>query len=116
MTRNDNDDLQLNARVTWQPFGDVKYSEGDFDSTDKPLFAIAAQYESNEFPIAAAGATPAHAVDRTIVGGDVVFKYKGFFLFGELFQREQRPQQQPLRLRRRGVQRAGRLLHHPAEV
>lgn len=89
VTRNDNDDLQLNARLTWQPFGDVKYSEGDFDSTDKPLFAIAAQYESNEFPIAAAGTTPAHAADRTIVGGDVVFKFKGLFLFGELFQREQ---------------------------
>ena len=88
VTRNDNDDLQVNARVTWQPFGDVKYSEGDFDSTDKPLFAIAAQYEANEFPIALAGTTPAHADDRTIVGGDAVFKFKGFSLFGELFQRE----------------------------
>jgi phosphate-selective porin OprO and OprP len=87
-SRNDNDDLQMNARLTWQPFGDVKYSEGDFDSTDKPLFAIAAQYESNEFPIAAAGSTPAHADDRAIVGGDVVFKFKGFSIFGELFQRE----------------------------
>ena len=88
VSRNDNDDLQMNARVTWQPFGDVKYSEGDFDSTDKPLFAIAGQYESNEFPVAAAGTTPAHADDRTIVGGDVVFKFKGFSVFGELFQRE----------------------------
>lgn len=88
VTRNDNDELQMNARVTWQPFGDVKYSEGDFDSTGKPLFAIAAQYESNEFPIAVAGSTPAHADDRTIVGGDVVFKFKGFSVFGEIFQRE----------------------------
>ncbi len=88
VSRNDNDDLQMNARVTWQPFGDVKYSEGDFDSTDKPLFAVAAQYESNEFPTAASGSTPAHADDRTIVGGDVVFKFKGFSVFGELFQRE----------------------------
>jgi phosphate-selective porin OprO and OprP len=87
-TRNDNDDLQLDARLTWQPFGDVKYSEGDFDSTTKPLFAIAAQYESNEFPIAAAGSTPAHADDRTIVGGDAVFKFKGFFVFLDYYQRE----------------------------
>jgi len=83
--RNDNDKYQTNARLTWQPFGDVKYSEGDFDSTDKPLFAIAGQYESNERPIAAAGTTPAHTADREIVGGDVVFKYKGFFLFAEVF-------------------------------
>jgi phosphate-selective porin OprO and OprP len=88
VSRNDNDDLQMNARLTWQPFGDVKYSEGDFDSTTTPLFAIAAEYEANEFPIAAAGSTPAHADDRTIVGGDVVFKFKGFSAFAELFQRE----------------------------
>lgn len=85
VSRNDNDKYQVNARLTWQPFGDVRYSEGDFESTDKPLFAIAAQYESNERPVAAAGTTPAHAADREIVGGDVVFKYKGFFLFGEIF-------------------------------
>ncbi|MGH7339495.1 MAG: porin, partial [Candidatus Rokuibacteriota bacterium] len=85
VSRNDNDKYQTNARLTWQPFGDVRYSEGDFESTDKPLFAIAAQYESNERPVAAAGSTPAHTADREIVGGDVVFKYKGFFLFGEYF-------------------------------
>jgi hypothetical protein len=88
ISRNDNDDLQLNARLQWAPFGDPKYSEGDFDSTDKPLFAVAAQYEANEFPIAAAGAVPAHADDRTIVGGDAVFKFKGFSVFGEFFDRE----------------------------
>jgi hypothetical protein len=85
VSRNDNDKYQTNARLTFQPFGDVKYSEGDFESSAKPLFAIAAQYESNERPIAAAGSTPAHTADREIVGGDVVFKYRGFFLFGEIF-------------------------------
>ncbi len=85
VSRNDNDKYQTNARLTFQPFGDVKYSEGDFESTDKPLVAIAAQYESNERPIAAAGTTPAHSADREILGGDVVFKFKGFFLFGEFF-------------------------------
>ncbi len=88
VTRNDNDDLQKNARLTWQPFGDVKYSESDFDSSSKPLLAIAVNYEANEFPIAAAGTTPAHADDRTIVGGDVVFKFKGFSAFFDLYQRE----------------------------
>ena len=85
VSRNDNDKYQTNARVTWQPFGDVKYSEGDFDSTGTPLFAVAGQYESNERPVAAAGSTPAHTADREIVGGDVVFKFKGFSLFGEIF-------------------------------
>jgi len=88
VTRNDNDDLQLNARLTWQPFGDVKYSEGDFESTTKPLFAVAASYESNEFPIAAAGSTPAHADDRSIVEGDAVFKFKGFSAFYDLYKRK----------------------------
>ena len=86
--RNDNDDLQINARVAWQPFGDVKYSESDFDSAGTPLFAVAASYEANEFPIAAAGTTPAHADDRTIVALDAVFKYKGFSVFAEQFDRE----------------------------
>lgn len=85
VSRNDNDKFQYNARLTWQPFGDVKYSEGDFESSDRPLFALAGQYESNERPVAASGTTPADSADREIVGGDVVFKYKGLFVFGEFF-------------------------------
>jgi hypothetical protein len=85
VSRNDNDKYQYNARLTWQPFGDVKYSEGDFESSDRPLFALAGQYESNERAVAAAGTTPADSADREIVGGDVVFKYKGLFVFGEFF-------------------------------
>ncbi|HBL28760.1 MAG TPA: hypothetical protein DD490_18150, partial [Acidobacteria bacterium] len=87
VSRNDNDDLQLNARLAWQPFGDVKYSESDFESTDKPLFAIGLGYEASARPVALAGTTPAHENDQTITGADVSFKYKGFSLFGELFQR-----------------------------
>ena len=82
VSRNDNDKYQINARATWQPFGDVKYSEGDFESTTKPLFALSGQYESNDRH----GATTADDVDREIVGGDVVFKYKGFSAFAEIFQ------------------------------
>lgn len=85
VSRNDNDKFQYNARLTWQPFGDVKYSEGDFDSTDRPLFALAGQYESNERAVAASGTTPADSADREIVGGDIVFKYRGLFVFGEFF-------------------------------
>ena len=41
---NDNDKYQFNARLMFQPFGDAKYSESDFESKDKPLFAIAGQF------------------------------------------------------------------------
>jgi phosphate-selective porin OprO and OprP len=84
-SRNDNDKYQLNARLTFQPFGDVKYSETDFESTDRPLFAISGQYENNERPTAAAGTAPAFITEKEIVGADVVFKYKGLFLYGEWF-------------------------------
>jgi phosphate-selective porin OprO/OprP len=85
VSRNDNDEYQVNARLAWQPFGDVKYSEGDFESSDTLLFALAGQYENNERPVAAAGGTPAHSVEKEIVGGDVVVKFKGFSIYGELF-------------------------------
>ena len=85
VSRNDNDEYQMNARLTFQPFGDVKYSEGDFEATDRPLFAISGQYESNERPTAAAGTTPAVNTDKEIVGADAVFKFKGFSLYGEWF-------------------------------
>lgn len=85
VSRNDNDEYQYNARLTFQPFGDVRYSEGDFEATDRPLFAIAGQYETNERPVAVAGTTPAHNVEREIVGADAVFKFKGFSLYGEWF-------------------------------
>lgn len=85
---NDNDKYQYNARVTFQPFGDVKYSESDFESTDRPLFAIAGEYESNDRQ----GATTNNDIDREIVGGDVVFKFKGFSLYGELFEAADDPE------------------------
>jgi hypothetical protein len=80
-SRNDNDEYQMNARLTWQPFGDVKYSEGDFDSSERPLFALTAQVESNDRH----GATTGDDNDREIVGGDAAFKFKGLFVFAEYF-------------------------------
>ena len=87
-TANDNDEYQYNARVTWQPFGDVKYSEVDFDSTDKVLFALAANYEDNDL----AGATTGNDVSREIFGADVVLKYKGIFAMAEAFYRDNTPE------------------------
>ncbi len=85
---NDNDKFQYDARVTFQPFGDVKYSESDFESTDKPLFAIAGQWESNDRH----GSTAGNDAHREIVGGDIVFKFKGFSLFGEIFEASDDPE------------------------
>ena len=33
---------------SFQPFGDVKYSESDFESRGKPLLAVAGQFERND--------------------------------------------------------------------
>ena len=87
VSRNDNDDLQLNARLAWQPFGDVKYSESDFESTGNFLFAIAADYESSVREVAAAGTAVAHQNDQEILGFDVVAKWSGLSLYGEIFDR-----------------------------
>ena len=82
ITFNGDGEYQFDARVTFQPFGDVKYSESDFESTDKPLFAVAGQYESFRQSVAAVGTTtPAVNRDHDTFGFDAVFKYKGLFLF-----------------------------------
>jgi hypothetical protein len=85
---NDNSKYQFNARLMFQPFGDVRYSESDFESKDKPLFAIAGQFEQNDLT----GATNADDLDTRIFGADVVFKYRGLFLFAEYFGRHRRPE------------------------
>jgi hypothetical protein len=88
---NDNAKYQFDARAVFQPFGDVKYSEADFESSEKPLLAIAGQFESNN----QWGATNATDLDTQIWGGDVVFKYRGLSIFGEYFWRERKPEVGP---------------------
>ncbi len=85
---NDNDKYQYNARVTWQPWGDARYSESDFESADKPLLALAVQFENNDLH----GATNATDYDTTILGADAVLKFRGLSLFAEYFGRERRPE------------------------
>jgi phosphate-selective porin OprO/OprP len=91
VARNDNDDLQLDARLTVQPFGDVKYSEGDFDSAGRFLFAVAGQVETNTREVPAVGGIPAGKVEQTTWGGDVVVKFAGVSLSGEYFERQNEP-------------------------
>jgi phosphate-selective porin OprO and OprP len=88
---NDNGKYQFNARLMFQPWGDVRYSESDFESRDKPLLAVAGQWEHNNL----AGATNADDLDTRILGADVVFKYRGIFLFAEYFGRHRQAEAGP---------------------
>jgi hypothetical protein len=92
---NENTKLQYNARVSFEPLGYVGKSEGDFESKDRPLLAIAAQFENNNLHGATGGlgGQGPNDLNTTIFGGDLVFKYKGFSLFGEYFHRERDPEE-----------------------
>lgn len=85
---NDNDKYQFDTRVTWNILGDARYSESDFESTDKPLLAVAVAYEANN----SQGATTGDDADRESFGGDMVFKYKGLSIFSEYFRRVTEPE------------------------
>ncbi|HZM49975.1 MAG TPA: porin [Vicinamibacteria bacterium] len=89
---NDNDKYQFNARLMFQPFGDARYSESDFESrSGKPLLAVAGQYERNNQH----GSTNIDDLDTRIFGLDAVFKYHGLFLFAEYFARHRTPETSP---------------------
>ena len=81
---------QLNARLTFQPFGDVKYSEGDFETTDTDnfLFAVAAQWEDFNQQVAATTTTPLIRRELATYGFDAVIKWSGLFVFYDHFERE----------------------------
>jgi phosphate-selective porin OprO/OprP len=85
---NDNTKLQYNARVSVEPLGRVSYSEGAFEGWDKPLLALAVQFENNDL----SGATNLTDLNTTVFGGDLVFKHKGFSIFAEYFNRKRTPE------------------------
>lgn len=87
-TTNDNDKLQFNGRITWNIMGDVGYSECDFETTDKPMMALAVAYEANN----AQGSTTGDDADRESFGSDFVFKYRGLSVFSEYFRRVSEPE------------------------
>lgn len=98
-TTNDNDAFQYNARVMFQPSGRQAlaqrawisgpfYSEGDFESADFRLFAIAVNFEKNDFHRATTG----NDLKDTVYGLDLVYKYKRFFATGEYYHRERTPE------------------------
>ncbi len=87
-TSNDNTKLQYNARVSFEPFGKVAYSETAFEGWDKPLLAIAFQFENNDL----SGATNLTDLNTTVLGADLMYKYKGFSLFAEYYNRKRKPE------------------------
>jgi phosphate-selective porin len=96
---NDNDKFQYNARLMWQVSGKeplkqrawvsgAYYSEGDFESTDTPLLALAANFESNDFH----GTTTGVDLKDKVLGFDGTFKFKGVFATAEYYLRERTPE------------------------
>ncbi|MCX7895251.1 MAG: OprO/OprP family phosphate-selective porin [Thermoanaerobaculum sp.] len=85
---NDNNKLQYDVRLTWQPWGDVKYSESDAEWTQEPKLAVAAQYELND----RRGATAANDVKRAVWGGDLVFRFRGLWFFTEYYRAQDTPE------------------------
>jgi phosphate-selective porin OprO/OprP len=99
---NDNDAFQYNARVMFQPNGVVPlaaglgnsgplFSEGDFESTDRPIWAVAVNYEKNDFFRATTGIDLRDAVWEF----DGVFKFRGFSATGAYFRRERESEPAP---------------------
>jgi hypothetical protein len=84
-TANDNDKLQYNARLMWQPNGSqtlnqrawvtgALYSESDFESTTAPIYAVAINWENqNNF-----ASTTGNDQRWNAVSADGIFKYRGF--------------------------------------
>lgn len=94
------------ARVAVNPFGDMAYSEGDLDDSQKPLLSIGAGYfmdtlaktnattlEGNNLNFAGAngwlgkglGKFGTEKIDTNSVGIDAAFKWMGFSAQGEYF-------------------------------
>jgi phosphate-selective porin OprO/OprP len=101
-TTNDNDTVQINGRLMWQPNGSqalgqrawisgALYSESDFESTTVPIYALGVQFERNDFH----RTTTADDLKSDVISFDGIYKYKGFSSVGEFFYRNREPEQAP---------------------
>ncbi len=90
---NENTKFQYNARLVFEPWGTVGNSEGDFESKDHPLLALAGQFENNDQrgTSSGLGGIAPSDLNTTVAGGDLVFKFKGVSVFGEYFYRDRKP-------------------------
>jgi hypothetical protein len=99
-TTNDNASFQTNARIMFQPNGNqvlgqrawvsgALYSESDFESTTVPLYAVALNFEHNDFHRTTAG----NDLKSDVIGVDGVFKFKGLFATAEFYKRRRAPEE-----------------------
>jgi len=89
---NDNRKFEYDARVSFQPWGDLNYSEADFESKDKPLAAIAVCFQTNDARTPpATGSTTRLGAGRETLGIDGVVKYRGFDLMAAYYFRTLTP-------------------------
>ncbi len=95
-TLNDNDEFQYDVRVMFQPNGQIPlgqgsgplFSESDFESTDKPIYAVAVNFEQKNFHRATTGID----LKDTVWGFDGLFKFKGLYATAEYYLREREPE------------------------
>jgi hypothetical protein len=101
-TTNDNDQFQYNARLMWQPNGSQSlnqrswvsgplYSEGDFESSAAPIYAVAINLErQNNF-----NATTGNDQKWTAYSVDGIYKYRGLFVNGMFTLAQRTPEMGP---------------------
>jgi hypothetical protein len=102
-SNDDSSGLEGVARVVFNPFGKMAYAQSDPDITPDPKLAIGLDYSFNPErrgnplgltttganPQIPAGSLPIYNVQT--FGGDVAFKYMGFFTTGEAYWRQISP-------------------------
>jgi hypothetical protein len=86
--------LAYTGRLEWLPFGAFKntgdYSEGDVEFEQKPKLSLAAGYSFNNNTVRAGGQLGSNLptpVNMGTVISDMMFKYNGWALMGEYFNR-----------------------------
>lgn len=96
---NDNDKLQYNARLMWQPNGSqvlnqrawvtgALYSESDFESTTAPIYALAINWENqNNF-----ASTTGNDQKWNAYSVDGIYKFRGFSTNGMYSFGQRRPE------------------------
>jgi len=87
VTRNSNDKLQYNGRLTFSPWGSTGYSESHLEAFPTPRLALAVNFEDRDKVIRPAiGARSGD--DRETAGGDLSFKWGPVSVFAEAFQQD----------------------------
>ena len=98
-TTNDNDKLQYNARLMWQPNGSqvlnqrawvtgALYSESDFESTTTPIYAVAINWENQDN----FASTTGNDQKFNAFSVDGIYKFRGFSANGMYAVATRRPE------------------------